>query len=373
MDAKMYHHILEDSLLGTLHDHRLGPSTIIFQHDNDPKHTARLVQEWLEHQNLLVLPWPPSSPDLNIIENVWAEIKKRLETYRPRPRNTEELWRVVQKLFTYQAIGSSTRDCPNAHRDHGGLHGTTILQVPLHALAMGTSAYLDIFMGDADAHAKAKAAYDATAALLAKNAVIYDLPSSPPHLTEEQQEILKELDSSLEMRFMPPEPLQAGRLVFELDDSQGLSKTMANFLALCSGEKGMCKNAPNKKLHYLGCPIHRIAKGFVAQGGDITRGDGSGGESIYGGKFNDDKAGLKQKMRRGSLAMANSGKNTNSSQFFVVLTDDESKLAKMNGKYVVFGQLKEGWEVLDRLDAVGSVDGKPAIPVWIGGCGKLTS
>ncbi|CDO77455.1 hypothetical protein BN946_scf184864.g2 [Trametes cinnabarina] len=98
MDAKMYRHILEDSLLGTLHDHRLGPSTIIFQHDNDPKQTARLVQEWLEHQNLLVLPWPPSSPDLNIIENVWAEIKKRLETYRPRPRNTEELWRVVQKL-----------------------------------------------------------------------------------------------------------------------------------------------------------------------------------------------------------------------------------------------------------------------------------
>ncbi|KAJ3005483.1 hypothetical protein NUW54_g4320 [Trametes sanguinea] len=68
-------------------------------HDNDPKHTAHLVQEWLEHQNLLVLPWPPSSPDLNIIENVWAEIKKHLETYRPRPCNTEELWRVVQKLW----------------------------------------------------------------------------------------------------------------------------------------------------------------------------------------------------------------------------------------------------------------------------------
>ncbi|KAJ3005377.1 hypothetical protein NUW54_g4364 [Trametes sanguinea] len=99
MDAKMYHHILEESLLGTLCDHWLGPNTIIFQHDNDPKHTAHLVQEWLEHQNLLVLPWPPSSPDLNIIENVWAEIKKHLETYRPRPRNTEELWRVVQKLW----------------------------------------------------------------------------------------------------------------------------------------------------------------------------------------------------------------------------------------------------------------------------------
>ncbi|KAI0649877.1 cyclophilin-like domain-containing protein [Trametes meyenii] len=152
----------------------------------------------------------------------------------------------------------------------------------------------------------------------------------------------------------------AGRLIFELDGSQGLSKTTANFLAL------------NKKLHYLGCPIHRIVEGFVAQGGDVTRGDGSGGESIYGGKFNDDKPGLKKKMQLGSLAMANSGKNTNSSQFFVVLTDDESKLAKMNGKYVVFGELKEGWEVLERLNGVGGgADGKPALPVWIGGCGKL--
>lgn len=69
--------------------------------------------------------------------------------------------------------------------------------------------------------------------------------------------------------------------------------------------------------------------------------------------------------------MANSGKNTNSSQFFVVLTDDESKLAKMNGKYVIFGELKDGWEVLDRLNAVGGgADGKPSVPVWIGGCGK---
>ena len=76
-------------------------------------------------------------------------------------------------------------------------------------------------------------------------------------------------------------------------------------------------------------------------------------------------------MRRGTLAMANSGKNTNSSQFFVVLTDSEAQLAKIAGKYVVFGELEEGWEVLDRLDAVGGADGKPTTPVWIGGCGKL--
>lgn len=71
--------------------------------------------------------------------------------------------------------------------------------------------------------------------------------------------------------------------------------------------------------------------------------------------------------------MANSGKNCNTSQFFVVLTDDESKLAKMNGKYVVFGQLKDGSggpEVLMQVDKFGGVDGRPITSVWIGECGK---
>lgn len=71
--------------------------------------------------------------------------------------------------------------------------------------------------------------------------------------------------------------------------------------------------------------------------------------------------------------MANSGaKNTNSSQFFVVLTAEEGKLNKLQGKYVILGQLQDGWEVLDRLDAVGGiVDEKPTLAVWIGGCGRV--
>jgi cyclophilin family peptidyl-prolyl cis-trans isomerase len=86
------------------------------------------------------------------------------------------------------------------------------------------------------------------------------------------------LQKSLTLQYTPPKPLLAGRLIFELDPAQGLSKTTANFIVLCTGEKGMCKNALNKRLHYLDCAIHRIVKGFVAQGGDVTRGDGSGGE-----------------------------------------------------------------------------------------------
>ncbi|CAL1709140.1 unnamed protein product [Somion occarium] len=216
-------------------------------------------------------------------------------------------------------------------------------------MSAGTKAYLDIYIGDQEKHNREQTAYDATHILLTKNASIYGLPSSPELLSEEQQDILKELDSSLEMRFQPPEPLRAGRLVFKLDDSPGLVETRANFIALCTGEKGACKNAPNKRLHYLNTPVHRIVKGFVAQGGDITRGDGSGG----------------------SLAMANSGKNSNSSQFFIVLANDETKLSKMNGKYVAFGEAVEGWDVLDKLDEVGGdADGKPTSSVWIGDCGK---
>lgn len=69
--------------------------------------------------------------------------------------------------------------------------------------------------------------------------------------------------------------------------------------------------------------------------------------------------------------MANSGKNSNSSQFFIVLTDDDNKLAKIFGKYVVFGQLKEGWDVLERFNNVGGgKDGRPTQETWVGGCGK---
>jgi len=185
-------------------------------------------------------------------------------------------------------------------------------------------------------------------------------------------------------------------LVFSLDPSAELAKARNNFLALCKGDKGACKNAPNKRLHYLRSPIHRIVRGYVAQGGDITRGDGSGGEvcipvllyfiyfisfnplpiiiiikSIYGGKFKDEKEGLKKDVRRGSLAMANSGKNSNSSQYFVVLANDATSWAKVKGKYVVFGEVKEGEEVLDKLDAVGTENGVPGQKVWVGDCGVL--
>lgn len=88
-------------------------------------------------------------------------------------------------------------------------------------------------------------------------------------------------------------------------------KTVANFKALCTGEKGTASTG--QPLHFKGCSFHRIIKGFMIQGGDFTRGDGTGGESIYGEKFPDENFKIKH-TEGGLLSMANAGPNTNGSQ-----------------------------------------------------------
>jgi|EP00505_MAST-04D_sp_SCG-Rhode-Island_P001024 peptidylprolyl isomerase len=140
-----------------------------------------------------------------------------------------------------------------------------------------------------------------------------------------------------------------------------------NFRALCTGEKG--KGKSGRPLHFKGSPFHRIVSGFVAQGGDISTGTGAGGESIFGKKFNDDKAGLKKKLnKRGLVAMCNTGKNTNTSQFFFTFVP----CPKLDGKHVVFGEVVEGIDVLDAIEAAGSAgEGKPTVPVIIADCGVL--
>ncbi|KAF9029132.1 cyclophilin-like protein [Hymenopellis radicata] len=243
--------------------------------------------------------------------------------------------------------------------------------------------YLDIYAGDKQKYEEQDRLYQTTRSILIKHAQTFGFPTSPEELSSDQQDILRDVhkSSSEPLRFDPPPPLLAGRLIIELNQSPGLAKTRQNFISLCTGDKGFCKNAPNKKLHYVDCPIHRIVRGFVAQGGDVTRGDGSGGESIYGPKFACEKAGLQVTPHRGSIAMANSGGKSpvNTSQFFIVLSTDEKALAKLKGKYVVFGQVKvddsESQEVLNKLDEAsrptGSMDETPAIPVWIGASGVL--
>ena len=159
----------------------------------------------------------------------------------------------------------------------------------------------------------------------------------------------------------------AGRLVFELytDD---VPKTAENFRALCTGEKGVGKSG--KPLHFKGSAFHRVIPGFMCQGGDFTRGNGTGGESIYGEKFADEsfkgKAGKHTGF--GCLSMANAGPNTNGSQFFCCTAPTDW----LDGKHVVFGRLIQGDETLRAVEAVGSRSGTTSAPVVIADCGQLS-
>ncbi|PAA46435.1 hypothetical protein BOX15_Mlig003239g2, partial [Macrostomum lignano] len=126
---------------------------------------------------------------------------------------------------------------------------------------------------------------------------------------------------------------------------------------LCTGEKGMGKSG--KPLHYKGSGFHRIIPQFMCQGGDFTRGNGTGGESIYGEKFEDEK------FKPFLLSMANAGPNTNGSQFFITTVSTPW----LDGKHVVFGEVISGDDVVKKMEALGSQSGKPSKTVVIADCG----
>jgi len=158
----------------------------------------------------------------------------------------------------------------------------------------------------------------------------------------------------------------AGRLTFELY-ADTVPRTVENFRGLCTGEYGRGSNGTTK-LHYKGSKFHRIIPGFMCQGGDFTKGTGTGGESIYGKKFEDEsfrgKAGKHTGI--GCLSMANAGKDSNGSQFFICTADTPW----LDGRHVVFGKLIDGFDVLKKMEACGSSSGAPKMNVRIVDCGE---
>ncbi|KAK9285725.1 hypothetical protein L1049_024924 [Liquidambar formosana] len=156
-----------------------------------------------------------------------------------------------------------------------------------------------------------------------------------------------------------------GRIVVELYKDV-VPKTAENFRALCTGEKGIGPNT-GVPLHYKGVCFHRIIKGFMIQGGDISARDGTGGESIYGLNFEDENFELKHE-RKGMLSMANSGPNTNGSQFFITTT----RTSHLDGKHVVFGKVIKGMGVVRSIEHVATVDGDyPTLDAIIADCGEI--
>jgi peptidylprolyl isomerase len=139
-----------------------------------------------------------------------------------------------------------------------------------------------------------------------------------------------------------------------------------NFRALCTGEKG--NGQMGVPLHFKGSSMHRIIPDFMVQGGDFTRHNGTGGESIYGEKFADENF-IHKHTKPGLLSMANAGPGTNGSQFFITT----AATPWLDNNHVVFGEVVEGMDVVRTMEAQGSQSGQVESIVSVKDCGEVAA
>jgi len=231
--------------------------------------------------------------------------------------------------------------------------------------------FLELTVGDISVHQQSCVEHAAFVDFVKSRGPTFGCSSEYSELNDTDKETMSDMfdaeNGQTPFLVEAPVPIKIGKLVFELY-AKDCPKTTENFRCLCTGEKGIEKRH-NKPMHYLGSQMFRAISTKFLHGGDFTRGDGSGGDSIYNGKFNDEKPGLKFKHSgKGLLSMANSGKNSNTSQFFITLGD----CPKLDGKHVVFGKCVEGLDLLEEVVKRADIDDAKECPknaITITDCG----